>query len=277
MIGPLSVNGNVGIDYSTQHKDFEFDAEVSGDLKVGSADWNLGTVELKGAINSSGLEWLNFSANESITIIGFTLSGSFTGAFSTNPDTVSINATLELYAPSWAIEADQDLGGHWNGDLGSVSVSLKAVVGDPSDSYFGGTLSLPIVGSISFYAYADGTFDVSYPNEWIADELGEHFTSNEGPLAGATVFFDANANGQLDAGEPSTVTATDGSFTNIVPSGSTSGQLVLLGGTDQSTGLTNNLALSPARRLADQSLDDHHQHDDEEPGLRRRHGHFQAR
>ena len=157
----------------------------------------------------------------------------FYGSLLNQSDTVSINATLETHAPEWAIEADQDLGGKWNGDLGSVAVSLKAIAGDPSDSYFGGTLSLPIVGSITFTPHcADGTFDVSYPNEWIADELGEHYTSNEGPLAGATVFFDANGNGQLDAGEPSTVTATDGSFTNIVPDGSTSGQLVLLGGTD---------------------------------------------
>jgi VCBS repeat-containing protein len=55
----------------------------------------------------------------------------------------------------------------------------------------------------------------------------------DGYIAGATVFADANANGVLDAGEASTTTAADGSFTLH---GGT-GNLVMFGGIDISTGL----------------------------------------
>jgi hypothetical protein len=59
-------------------------------------------------------------------------------------------------------------------------------------------------------------------------------TAIDGYLSGATVFIDANGNGQLDAGEPSTTTDAQGNFT--LPGG-TSGPLVAFGGTDISTGL----------------------------------------
>src|SRR5262249_28490403 len=41
----------------------------------------------------------------------------------------------------------------------------------------------------------------------------------EGPLAGWTVYADLDRDGQFDAGEPSTVTAADGSYTLTVPVG----------------------------------------------------------
>jgi VCBS repeat-containing protein len=62
----------------------------------------------------------------------------------------------------------------------------------------------------------------------------------DGYIAGATVFADANHNGQLDAGEASTVTNADGSFT--LSGGS--GPLVMFGGTDVSTGVSFTGTLS---------------------------------
>ncbi len=56
----------------------------------------------------------------------------------------------------------------------------------------------------------------------------------DGYVAGATVFADANGNGHLDAGEVSTTTNADGSFTLV----GGSGPLVMFGGTDISTGLS---------------------------------------
>ena len=55
----------------------------------------------------------------------------------------------------------------------------------------------------------------------------------DGYVSGATVFADADGNGLLDAGEVSTTTAADGTFTLV---GGT-GNLVMVGGTDVSTGL----------------------------------------
>ena len=55
----------------------------------------------------------------------------------------------------------------------------------------------------------------------------------DGYVRGATVFADANGNGQLDPGEASATTTTDGLFT--LPSGAV-GALVLTGGTNIATG-----------------------------------------
>jgi Ca2+-binding RTX toxin-like protein len=61
----------------------------------------------------------------------------------------------------------------------------------------------------------------------------------DGLIAGATVFRDANGNGQWDAGEAKAITAADGSFT--LSGGS--GALVAIGGTNTDTGLANMLTL----------------------------------
>ncbi|MGD9925897.1 MAG: Ig-like domain-containing protein, partial [Pseudorhodoplanes sp.] len=55
---------------------------------------------------------------------------------------------------------------------------------------------------------------------------------SDGYISGATVFVDANGNGELDGGESSTTTDATGAFTLAG-----SGQLVAFGGTDISTGL----------------------------------------
>ena len=55
----------------------------------------------------------------------------------------------------------------------------------------------------------------------------------DGYISGATVFADANGNGQLDSGEVSTTTDANGNFTLTVGTG----PLVAFGGTDISTGL----------------------------------------
>jgi Ca2+-binding RTX toxin-like protein len=58
----------------------------------------------------------------------------------------------------------------------------------------------------------------------------------DGIVASATVFMDANGNGQLDAGEASTTTAADGSFRFLSPG---TGPLIAFGGTNTDTGLPN--------------------------------------
>ncbi len=56
----------------------------------------------------------------------------------------------------------------------------------------------------------------------------------DGPIAGATVFADANGNGVLDTGEASDATSTTGTFALFDPSG----ELTASGGIDSDTGLT---------------------------------------
>jgi Ca2+-binding RTX toxin-like protein len=63
----------------------------------------------------------------------------------------------------------------------------------------------------------------------------------DGIVAGATVFMDANGNGQLDAGEASTTTAADGSFHFLSPG---SGPIIAFGGTNTDTGLPNLVTMT---------------------------------
>ena len=63
------------------------------------------------------------------------------------------------------------------------------------------------------------------------------------PIAGATGYYDAGLN--FDYGsDPSVITASDGSFPKLTPDTATSGQLVLVGGTDIATRLPNTLILT---------------------------------
>lgn len=113
----------------------------------------------------------------------------------------------------------------------------------------GKSITFNPAGLFDFLA-AGQTADLSFTYE-IADDQGYSATATatvtvvgvnddalagkavDGYIAGATVFADANGNGVLDAGEATAITDTDGSFTLT---GAT-GDLVLFGGTDVSTGL----------------------------------------
>ncbi len=71
----------------------------------------------------------------------------------------------------------------------------------------------------------------------------ESFFSSWGPLAGATVYYDPNNDFDF-ANDTSAITAKDGTYQLAIPPGSTTGQIVVVGGTDQSTGLTNAATLT---------------------------------
>jgi hypothetical protein len=92
---------------------------------------------------------------------------------------------------------------------------------------------LTAVGSVA------GQFQgTNYDVQFSPGDIGliKQWTGNkvvEGYISGATVFADANGNGQLDAGEASTTTDSTGGFS--LTGGS--GPLVAFGGTDTSTGL----------------------------------------
>jgi len=70
----------------------------------------------------------------------------------------------------------------------------------------------------------------------------------DGPVAGATVFADANGNGLLDAGEATAATDAHGRYTFPAPA---QGPVTATGGTDTRTGLALPMALSaPAGSLS---------------------------
>lgn len=90
----------------------------------------------------------------------------------------------------------------------------------------GAVLNEDAIGGISLLAGVDG---VNYNFGYIClgnivghkflDLTGDGLTSDDTPLAGTTIYIDANDNGQLDSGELSQVTGADGSFAfnNLIP------------------------------------------------------------
>jgi hypothetical protein len=89
------------------------------------------------------------------------------------------------------------------------------------------------------------TLDVDVP-----EEIGG--VAVDGYIVGATVFFDANRNGNLDPGEPFTLTDDQGRFNLDIPLGrfdlnrngridASEGRIVRLGGVDIATGLVSNV------------------------------------
>ena len=79
-------------------------------------------------------------------------------------------------------------------------------------------------------------------------KLSKYGAAIDGYISGATLFLDANKNGVLDAGEPSTTTDSNGEYNLDIPFetfhknqngeiDSSEGNLIAFGGTDTATGL----------------------------------------
>jgi len=76
--------------------------------------------------------------------------------------------------------------------------------------------------------------------------IAVNFTAQDGPIAGATLFFDGNLNGTQDSNEPTTTTDSAGNFTLDIPDSfdlnsdgfidASEGEYVAIGGTDAITG-----------------------------------------
>ena len=139
--------------------------------------------------------------------------------------------------------------------LVSIGYSVVDIAGDNAHSYvqFSTTILGTTVGiKVTFDGHIslDPGIDVlnAIENGLIAagkaiEQGWNDFVSLFGPLAGATVYYDANNNFDF-ANDPSAVTASNGSFHLAIPAGSTTGQIVVVGGIDQSTGLANQAILT---------------------------------
>ena len=132
----------------------------------------------------------------------------------------------------------------------TLQVDGVSVPADAADTRNSGAYSIavpdlsPGVHSLSVLA-TDGAGNVSQPSAATTVTISSlapgipgpssiSGTLTDGPIAGATVFADANGNGVLDAGETSAVTTPAGQFTLPAPSG----ELIATGGIDTVTGLT---------------------------------------
>ncbi len=110
-----------------------------------------------------------------------------------------------------------------SGAAGAASAASGTVIGSS-----GILAALAAVGGVA--AIHDSNSSSSNP----ASRPTAAGTVIDGYISGATVFIDVNGNGQLDTGEPSTITDAQGNFS--LPADVT-GTLIAFGGTDISTGL----------------------------------------
>ena len=210
----------------------------------------------------------------SVTISAFTLSGSADFAIVSGKFRADVSLTSSL----WGFKTFTFNG--WIRSDGFFDLHASASVDLSADGNgFNGTLKVGLSrdgGGYSFSGDADGTlkvfgFTLASLDGWITESGKVKFTITidallfsfsgtvgfnlanggsffDGPVAGATVFFDANLNMTLDAGEPSAITDGDGEYHLVVPldiydtNGNgifdlNEGQLVGIGGIDTFTGL----------------------------------------
>jgi hypothetical protein len=183
-------------------------------------------------------------------IIG--VNGKLTASYSDNPGkfTFTGDVSLFLFVPSLL----QPVLGQ-KITLAGVSVTVVAISGDNAHSYFqfsttvaGVSVGLRVSfnGDIALNPKIDALKAIEEAAKKVvkAIEDGWHwFISLFGPLSGATVYYDPNYDFDF-AHDLSAVTASDGKFQLAIPPGSTTGQLVVVGGIDQSTGLANSAILT---------------------------------
>jgi VCBS repeat-containing protein len=172
---------------------------------------------------ASGLD----NANISLSIAASLIDTSNTLAVSINgvPSGYTLtHGTISDDGSTWVVEP---------ADLGTLAL---APVGGLAQA---GNFSLHVVASSGDGTHAASTSaDIAVTVSANPNEISGQ--AEDGYIAGATVFADANHNGILDAGEAHTTTNADGSFT--LSGGS--GPLVMFGGTDISTNLSFTGVLS---------------------------------
>ena len=132
-------------------------------------------------------------------------------------------------------------------DLFSIGYYIVDISNDNADSYvqFYTTVLGTSVGiKVNFNGgvSVDPGIDVLHSIADAFNKVGDaivsgwnSFVSLFGPLAGAAVYYDANNNFDF-AHDPSTVTAINGTFHLAIPPGSTTGQIVVVGGVDHRPG-----------------------------------------
>ncbi|MDB5336539.1 MAG: hemagglutination domain protein [Planctomycetaceae bacterium] len=241
-VGPLALTGNLTMSYVNfgGFTLFSMSGTANGKF-LGQSLFtvDMGTVQNPGMVIVNGaLYALNITLRGDFAIQGVSLGGvqmtaSYDAASQRFFFSGNARLTLPSSIPDWLASV---LGGR---NLGSIGVELNVVANKPGDSYLKAT-----VGSYGFIQRFDGRLSLIGSNPAVSvvnSVLG--FFGFRGPLDGATLYFDPNFNFDL-AHDPFSVSGDDGRFENVVPVGASTGQLVVVGGVDRSTGLTNSLRLT---------------------------------
>jgi hypothetical protein len=248
-----------------------------------------GTFRLQ--INTFASEMLSLAANTfrvrvtnaKLAISSFELTGSMNFGISSG----RFRADVSLSCNMWGFKVFTFSG--WIRSDGFFDLTASGSVNlTSSGNGFSGTLSFRLKrdsGGYSFFGDADGqlvVFGVTLASVdgWVTETGKVKFTISilgfsgtvgfdlansgrffDGPIAGGTVFFDANFNLRLDPGEPSTVSDGEGSYRLEVPLevfdrngngrfDADEGQIVGVGGVDSFTGVALTVPMrAPASAL----------------------------
>ncbi|QEL19615.1 Calx-beta domain-containing protein [Limnoglobus roseus] len=259
--GKFVIDGTASATYGFETFAVQLGNGTTGGIVV---DTTKGTVDsvngtLSNTLGVAGLTVGNVSLALNYANSVYTLSG--TGS-------VTIKSSLDL--PSF-FKTFIDLKGV-SLTLGSVNLTSSYTAGKNSESYT--ALSVRLAGlDVGIKVYFNGSVDITGVSNAIVqgllnaagkvvDAAGKVVNKaasvvksvgsaiyNASPcildnqIAGAMVFYDANGNGVLDAGEPNTVSAADGTYRLALPEGA-SGLIVAFGGTNVATNLPNTMTLT---------------------------------
>ena len=258
-VGPMSLNGSLTMSYARSNNSFVMYGNANASLLGQSLiSVYLGNSSNPGIQVSNGsLQRLSVTLTGSFTVLGVRLgSVSFSALYDSYHQRYYFSGTAAVVlpdsVPEWLVSI---LGGR---TLASLNVVLDVYANNNSASYVSG---LATIGGLDFGIrfFFDGRLEfignpvlTFLPNlgvtiyegiKEVGNAIADWWNSLWGPLDGATIYYDPNFNFDF-ANDPSSTSGPDGRFVPVIPEGATAGQLVVVGGTDRSTGLVNPLWLT---------------------------------
>ncbi|MBR0830454.1 VCBS domain-containing protein [Bradyrhizobium manausense] len=183
---------------------------------------------IHGAQDAPSLSVVDHTSGASDTLIPLSISAALIDTSSTL--LVKITGLPSGFTLNYGAAIDE---GVWGLSAADLQHSDLALIPDPAVLPGLLTLHVSAISNDGVHQASSPVTDISV--DVLASATVPVITGQEidGYIAGATVFADANYNGQFDAGEAHTTTNADGSFALVGGSGT----LVSIGGTDVSTGL----------------------------------------
>ncbi|MDB5339015.1 MAG: outer rane adhesin like protein, partial [Planctomycetaceae bacterium] len=258
-VGPLGLNGTLMMSYQSQSSRFVMYGSAQGTF-LGQSLFtvDIGNSSNPGlAISNGALQNLSVTLTGTFSILGVPLGHvSLTAQYDKASSRYFFSGTASVdlpdFVPDWLASI---LGGR---TLASISVELNVIANNNHDSYFQAEASifgvdfgfkkrfdggLEFIGNPVLTTIANTVMTVVNAVVDAATAVWDWFSSWWGPLDGATIYYDPGFNFAF-ATDPQSTSGADGRFAPVVPQGATSGQLVLTGGIDRSTGLVNALRLT---------------------------------
>jgi hypothetical protein len=258
-VGPLSLTGSFVISYQQSPSRFIMYGSGNGSLLGQSlftasfGDFNNPGLDIR----NGQLNQLNVGLSGSFRILGIPVGhASLTASYNASRGEFYFQGQagidLPSFIPDWLCSL---LGGR---TIASMTITMDVIANNNHDSYFQAEATIGGL-DLGFKKQFDGTLTF-IGNQFLSSVLNGAVTvvnavadgvvagwnwlcSLFGPLDGAFVYYDPGFNFDF-ANDPRAVTGPDGRYLSVVPAGATAGQLVVTGGVDRSTGLTNALRLT---------------------------------